>query len=195
MAARQIVRGHAGGVVDVVELRAAPGALEAFNRTAEVLVQRRIVPVDIDAVGDIFGPGTIEQLGLLERVEVFAVDPDQVNGAAVALDAGFGFAQDLVDGVNGVGQGHAIERDVVFFGERNAVGFIDKVVDRVRTAPHVPVDSHAVGGGGYVVPAIESRRRVHHVLRHSRSKCAQDQSDEQECTDYYSFAKHRLSFS
>ena len=95
-------------------------------------------------------PGESSSLLLLHRGEILAVDPDQVDRAALVL-AGRLLGDHLGHGARGVVELHMDELDAVAPLQLGARPF-DIGVDVFRAAPGVPVDRLALGLGKHGIP-------------------------------------------
>ncbi|MEZ4832614.1 MAG: hypothetical protein R2873_11565 [Caldilineaceae bacterium] len=133
-------------------MEAGPGRLVAVGGHAEVEAHGGVALVDVLGVGQDLREGAKEQIAFLERAEVLAVDPDQID-AAVAVHARRLFGQHLVDGVCRVFQRYAVEREAVLIGQRTTDGSVHVGVDQIRAAPQRPGDGRPLGGGDDFVPA------------------------------------------
>jgi hypothetical protein len=132
-----------GGVVLKDELRFAVGRFVALDRIAEIVGGKLFVHVG-DVVGAFVRVGTKQRPGFLGGLEIFAVDPQQVDGACGF--SGLFFRNELVDEDAGV-HGHALQRDAVaalhFLGD---VG-IHPFVGAGQSAVHVKAHRGVLGLG------------------------------------------------
>ena len=150
--------GDPGGLVDEVQLGHAPGRFQAVGGHGEVHQGGGLVgEIDQREVGQRLGEGAVEQAVVLHGGEVLAVDPDEVDGAALVL-AGGALGQHAGDRIGGVGQLHVADHDAVIvpdpFAHPGDVG-----VDTFVAAPGVPVDRLALGGLDDLGPGAGFRRR------------------------------------
>lgn len=125
-----------------VELADTPGGFQPLHRHGEVLTHRQGT-VDQRHVGQLTGKGGAEQPLLLERLEVLAVDPEQVDGAATAL-ARLLVGQQLADALGDVVHLHLHQLDLVFACQLLA-GPHQIGVDLRAAAPGVEVDGLPLG--------------------------------------------------
>ncbi len=108
-------RRQRGAVVNEVELCHAPGCLEPVGRYREVEPRRRLVlDIDIAKIRQVLGEGAEQQPLVLHRLEILAVDPDQVDRAAV-VPAGRLLGQYPADRFRRVRQFHLPQRHAVVF--------------------------------------------------------------------------------
>lgn len=96
---------------DKRQLGAAPRRLRTVGGDRKVL-PNRLLQIDKAPVGQRFGPAGEQQVGLLKRAKVFAVDPQQIHRPAPAT-AGLRLALDAFHCVGGVGDGDNTQVDRV----------------------------------------------------------------------------------
>ncbi len=150
-AARRLV--DPGAVVDEVDLGHAPGRLEALGRHGEVDPRGRLArEVDQPVVGQALGEGPEQQAVLLHGGEVLAVDPDEVDRAAL-VSPGRLLGQHAGDRLGRVGELHVAQRDAVVGGDPLADPG-DVGVDPLVAAPGVPEHGLAARLGDDVVPVL-----------------------------------------
>ncbi len=113
------------------------GGFQPFHRQGEVFTHRQAA-VDQCHVGQLGGKGSAEQPLLLERLEVLAVDPEQVDGAASLL-ARLLVGQQLADALGDVIHLHLYQLDLIV--ARQLLSGPHQIgVDLRAAAPGVEVD-------------------------------------------------------
>ena len=131
-----------GLVGDEGQLGGAPRRFKTVGRHREIDAYR-LALIDERPVRQLLGPRPEEQAGLLEVAEVLAIDPHQVDRAAL-FSPGLRLGLDAFDDFRRVGDLHVLHRHTVAF-LRFAGRPVDVGIDRLATAPGVEVHGLAFG--------------------------------------------------
>ena len=138
--------GDLGAVHPEHHLRLAVGGLVSLDRGAEVVGDVGGLGVHVVLhVGQVLGEGAPQVAVGFGAGEVLAVDPDEVDAAAVFGEAGLELAGELGQDVVDV-HTHELKLDVVLLLEARGQGLGDELVARGAAAPAVPGDLAAAGG-------------------------------------------------
>ena len=141
---------HGRGVVEEHELGHAPGRLEAIGRHREVNERGRLAHrIDVAEVRQVLHERAEQQVLRLHRGEVLAVDPDQVDRAALGAPGRL-LGDHARHRLGGVGQLDVDEVDAVALVHLLADPF-DVGVDLRIAAPGMPVHGLAARFGQRVV--------------------------------------------
>ncbi len=151
------------------QLGHAPGRLAAIDRHGEVGEHGRLAGlVDKAVIGQPVCPGSVQKhAGVFQGGKILAVDPDQVDGAALVPPGGL-FRQDLGNDIGGVGHLDVDDIDTIAL-LHGAAGPGDVIVDARLAAPGVEIDGLAARLVHNGVPVFRIRG-----LPGSRRKCGEE---------------------
>ncbi|MNF73633.1 hypothetical protein D3C84_556400 [compost metagenome] len=171
--------GRSGGRADLiavdhqVELAYAPGGLQPVHRHREVLRHRQ-ASIHQGHVGQTWAEGGAQQPLLLERLEVLAIDPEQVDGATAGLARPL-VGQQLADALGYVIHLHLHQIDLVLALEL-LPGPQQVGVDLRAAAPGVEIDGLALGLLQGLLPLFLASLQAG---RHQQGQCRDEQRGEQ----------------
>ena len=146
-------------IMDKDHLRHRPWAFKALHRNCEIRLNRLALGIDKGPIWQILGIGAKKQISLFHRAEIGAIDPDHVN-CTIVVCAGLLFRQNPGDRIGRVSKLHMLQNDTVV--SRNPITYpSDKIVGCRRSAPGIPIDCLAIGGGndGFPIRRVALRQR------------------------------------
>ena len=171
------------------QLGLAVRSFVALDRHAEVHQRLGVVQIDVGChIGQSIRERSVKQTVVSGRVEVFAVDPDHVDGAGAASGLLFPgeLGQDVVDI-------HAdrIQRDVVVFLQPGCNRLAEPPVPVFISAPAVEGHPAPAGGFHHRIPVAEIRLFGKRGERRHQAGEAQHQADQKtqhdaNCSSHFS---------